>query len=180
MQRRERHLRSNMPKAMQISFQNAPAQTCQVYCGKRCARAFGGQMSRGAEPGDAQLHKGASDPAMDTCCLCPVWNTGCVCGNEYCRLRRSKTIRSAQCYEYGSVTEPYPFPRQGISATYWRRYHDHGRIQPQPCSKLGSPARRFTGQPREKLLKQIELLRSDFLKAVQELLLFRNMASPLF
>ena len=26
---------------------------------------------RGAEPGEAQLHEGASGPAVDTCCLCP-------------------------------------------------------------------------------------------------------------
>ena len=49
-------------------------------------------MSRGAEPGEAQLHEGASEPAVDTClisavairkapsspndCRSPVWNTG--------------------------------------------------------------------------------------------------------
>ena len=63
-------------------------------------------MSRGAEPSEAQLHEGASDPAVDTCCLWPVWNTGCLCGNIHCRLCRSKTIRAAQRYQHGYVTEP--------------------------------------------------------------------------
>ena len=80
-------------------------------------------MSRGAEPSEAQLHEGASEPAVDTCCLIsavairkapsspndcrsPVWNTGCLCGNEYCRLCRSKTIRAAPRYQHASVTEP--------------------------------------------------------------------------
>ena len=31
---------------------------------------------RGTEPSEAQLHEGASEPAVDTCCLSPVWNTG--------------------------------------------------------------------------------------------------------
>lgn len=33
-------------------------------------------MSRGAEPGEARLHEGASKPAADACRLSPVWNTG--------------------------------------------------------------------------------------------------------
>ena len=37
----------------------------------------------------------------------PVWNTGCLCGNEYCRLCRSKTIRPAQRCQHGSMTEPF-------------------------------------------------------------------------
>ena len=36
----------------------------------------------------------------------PVWNTGCLCGNEYCRLCRSKTTGPAQRYRHGSMTEP--------------------------------------------------------------------------
>ena len=39
-------------------------------------------------------------------CRWPVWNTGWLCGNEYCRLCRSKTIRPAQHYQHGSMTEP--------------------------------------------------------------------------
>ena len=42
-------------------------------------------MSRGAEPSEAQLHEGASEPAVDTCCLSPVWNTGAlkrICGSK--------------------------------------------------------------------------------------------------
>ena len=27
-------------------------------------------------PGEAQLHEGASEPAVDTCCLSPVWKHG--------------------------------------------------------------------------------------------------------
>ena len=38
--------------------------------------ARSGQMSRGAEPSEAQLHEGASEPAVDTCCLSPVWKHG--------------------------------------------------------------------------------------------------------
>ena len=38
----------------------------------------------------AQPHEGTSEPAVDTCCLSSVWNTGCLCGNEYCGLCRGK------------------------------------------------------------------------------------------
>ena len=34
---------------------------------------------------------------------------GLPCGNEYCRLCRSKTMRPAQRYQHGSMTEPYFF-----------------------------------------------------------------------
>ena len=37
----------------------------------------------------------------------PCGNTGCLCGNEYCRLCRSKTIRPAQRCQHGSMTEPF-------------------------------------------------------------------------
>ena len=70
----------------------------------------------------AQPHEGVSEPAVDTCCLIsavairkapaspndcrsPVWNTGCLCGNECCRSCRSKNTRLAQCYQHGSTTE---------------------------------------------------------------------------
>ncbi len=48
--------------------------------------------------------EGASEPAVDTC----------LCGNEYCRLCRSKTIRAAQRCQHGSVTEPYCFRRYPV------------------------------------------------------------------
>ena len=58
-----------------------------------------GRKQEGAERGlrAAQPHEGASEPAVDTCCLSPVWNTGCLCGNEYCRLAAgvNRTPRAA-------------------------------------------------------------------------------------
>ena len=53
----------------------------------------------------AKPHKGVSEPSVDTCCFLPVWNTGCLCGNECCRSCRSKNTRLAQCYQHGSTTE---------------------------------------------------------------------------
>ena len=55
---------------------------------------------------------------------------GLPCGNEYCRLCRSKTIRPAQHYQHGSMTEPILFVsipsrcsgKGGGSAGY-RGYH---------------------------------------------------------
>ncbi len=55
---------------------------------------------------------------------------GLPCGNEYCRLCRSKTIRPAQRYQHGSMTEPILFVsipsrcsgKGGGSAGY-RGYH---------------------------------------------------------
>ena len=108
-------------------------------------------MSRGAEPREAKLHEGASEPAVDTClisavairkapsspndCRWPVWNTGCLCGNEYCRLCRSKTIRSAQRGQHGSMTEPtckvvYTMPRVS-----------RGMTEDKICFRPLSPAR---------------------------------------
>ena len=80
-----------------------PRRMVMRHGGGRGAEA----VFRGAEPGEAQIHEGASEPAVDTCCLWPVWNTGCLCGNEYCRLCRSKTIRPAQRCQHGSMTEPF-------------------------------------------------------------------------
>ena len=55
-------------------------------------------------PCAAVPHKGASEPAVDTCCLSPVWNTGCLCGNERCRPCRSKGTRHAQSHQHNSAT----------------------------------------------------------------------------
>ena len=82
-------------------------------------------MLRGAEPSEAQLHEGASEPAVDTC----------LCGNEYCRLCRSKTIRSAQRGQHGSMTEPtckvvYTMPRVS-----------RGMTEDKICFRPLSPAR---------------------------------------
>lgn len=88
--------------------------------------ARSGQMSRGTEPSEAQLHD-ASDSVMDTCglisaaavrkapsspddCRSPAWNSGCLCCNVCCRPRRSKNTRHAQCYQHGSMMEPFFLP----------------------------------------------------------------------
>ena len=55
------------------------------------------------EPGEAQLHEGASEPAVDICCLWPVRDRGLPLRQGICRLCRSKTIRSAQHYQHGSM-----------------------------------------------------------------------------
>ena len=52
------------------------------------------------------MRRGAKLSAAQLCCLSPVWNTGWLCDNEYCRLCRSKTIRSAQRYQHAVMTEP--------------------------------------------------------------------------
>ncbi|PWL62069.1 MAG: hypothetical protein DBY37_05720 [Desulfovibrionaceae bacterium] len=52
---------------------------------------------RGAEPGEAQRHEGAGDPAVGTCCLC---------GNECCRPCRSKSVRFRQHAQPASATAP--------------------------------------------------------------------------
>ena len=67
--------------------------------------ARSGQMSRGAEPSEAQLHEGASEPAAETCWLSPVRNTGCLCGNIRCRPCRRKGTRHAQSRQHNSATE---------------------------------------------------------------------------
>ena len=54
----------------------------------------------------AKPHEGASEPAVDTCCLSPVWNTGSFAAMNSARLCRSKTIRPTQLYQHSSMTEP--------------------------------------------------------------------------
>ena len=70
---------------------------------RRMAMRHGGgrgaeEKVRGTEPGEAQLHEGASGPAVDTCCLC---------GNERCRPCRSKGTRHAQSHQHNSATERF-------------------------------------------------------------------------
>lgn len=51
-----------------------------MFCSRLCSRiALKPSLTAG----------GASELAVDTC-LWPVWNTGCLCGNEYYRLCRIK------------------------------------------------------------------------------------------
>ena len=68
--------------------------------GEERKKRFAERSLRAALP-----HEGASGPAVDTCCLSPVWNTGCLCGNERCRPCRSKGTRHAQSHQHYSTTE---------------------------------------------------------------------------
>ena len=71
--------------------------------GEERKKRFAERSLRAALP-----HEGASKPAVDTCCLSPVWNTGCLCGNEHCRPCRSKGTRHAQSHQHNSATERFP------------------------------------------------------------------------
>ena len=71
--------------------------------GEERKKRFAERSLRAALP-----HEGASGPAVDTCCLSPVWNTGCLCGNERCRPCRSKGTRHAQSHQHNSATERFP------------------------------------------------------------------------
>ena len=54
--------------------------------------------------------------------------TGCLCGNEYCRLCRSKTVRSAQRRQHG-MTEPSPFQgKQHFSYLKFRANFSENRL----------------------------------------------------
>ena len=58
----------------------------------------------------------------------PMWNTGCLCGNGYCRLCRSKTVRSAQRRQHG-MTEPSPFQgKQHFSYLKFRANFSENRL----------------------------------------------------
>ena len=82
---------------------------------------------RGAEPGEAQRHEGAGEPAVDTCCLC---------GNECCRPCRSKSVRFRQHAQPASATAPkMPPDGTGNARPLLRRF---GKGLP-PASKLFPP-----------------------------------------
>ena len=68
--------------------------------GEERKKRFAERSLRAALP-----HEGASEPAADTCCLSPVWNTGCLCGNVRCRPCRSKGTLHAQSHQHNSTTE---------------------------------------------------------------------------
>ena len=69
--------------------------------GEERKKRFAERSLRAALP-----HEGASGPAVGTCCLSPVWNTGCLCGNEHCRPCRSKGMRRAQRRQHYPAAEP--------------------------------------------------------------------------
>ena len=95
-----------------------PAESRHLGGGEERKKGFAERSLWAAQP-----HKGVSEPAVDTWCLIsavairkapsspndcrwPVWNTGCLYGNEYCRLCRRKTVRSAQRCQHGSMPQP--------------------------------------------------------------------------
>ena len=75
------------------------AWSCGTECGSGVFRA-----KRKRERVSAKPPGGASEPAVDTCCLRPVWNTGCPCGSVRCRPCRSKGARHAQSHQHNSAT----------------------------------------------------------------------------
>ena len=87
-----------------FSAQNASGSEC------RQSRSSVIRRSRKKRFAEWSLHAakppgGVSEPAVDTCCRRPVWNTGCPCGNERCRPCRRKGTRHAQSHQHGSTTE---------------------------------------------------------------------------
>ena len=89
-----------------FSAQNASGSEC------RQSRSSVIRRSRKKRFAEWSLHAakppgGASEPAVDTCCLRPVWNTGCPCGNERCRPCRRKGTRHAQSRQHNSATERF-------------------------------------------------------------------------
>ena len=103
-------------------------------------------MSRGAEPSEVWLHEGASESVVDTCCG--------LCGNECCRLCRSKTIRAAQRWQHYSGTALEHFVIEmlsessevrlrrdaGVAAIHLWRSHPKGGPQGRACSPQGVQA----------------------------------------
>ena len=78
------------------------------------ARRFPRKTQAGASVGKAarassvrSRKKGSGDPAVDTYCLRPVRNTGCLCGNIRCRPCRRKGTRHAQSRQHNSATERF-------------------------------------------------------------------------
>ena len=80
---------------------DSPPHGHAAWRGARSGRK-GSRSLRAALP-----HEGSSEPAVDTCCLRPVWNTGCPCGNERCRPCRRKGTRHAQSRQHNSATERF-------------------------------------------------------------------------
>ena len=88
------------PRQRRMERRPPAAWQCGMEGGEERKKRFAERSLRAALP-----HEGASEPAADTCCLSPVWNTGCLCGNERCRPCRSKGTRHAQSHQHGSTTE---------------------------------------------------------------------------
>ena len=91
------------PRQRRMERRPPAAWQCGMEGGEERKKRFAERSLRAALP-----HEGASGPAVDTCCLSPVWNTGCLCGNERCRPCRSKGTRHAQSHQHNSATERFP------------------------------------------------------------------------
>ena len=92
------------PRQRRMERRPPAAWQCGMEGGEERKKRFAERSLRAALP-----HEGASEPAVDTCCLSPVWNTGCLCGNVRCRPCRSKGTRHAQSHQHGSTTERHHF-----------------------------------------------------------------------
>ncbi len=93
------------PRQRRMERRPPAAWQCGMEGGEERKKRFAERSLRAALP-----HEGASEPAMGTCCLSPVWNTGCLCGNERCRPCRSKGTRHAQSHQHYSAAERWPGP----------------------------------------------------------------------
>ena len=93
------------PRQRRMERRPPAAWQCGMEGGEERKKRFAERSLRAALP-----HEGASGPAVDTCCLSPVWNTGCLCGNERCRPCRSKGTRHAQSHQHYSAAERWPVP----------------------------------------------------------------------
>ena len=91
------------PRQRRMERRPPAAWQCGMEGGEERKKRFAERSLRAALP-----HEGSSGPAVDTCCLSPVWNTGCLCGNERCRPCRSKGTRHAQSHQHNSATERFP------------------------------------------------------------------------
>ena len=61
------------------------------------------------ESGEAWLHEGASEPAVDICCLWPVRDRACLCGKEYAACAGAKPYapRTLPTWFYGCMASEH-------------------------------------------------------------------------
>ncbi len=99
----------------QRAMKRPPPHGHAAWRGARSAgAAFSAQNASGSECRQSRSSvfrrsrkKGSGDPAVDTYCLRPVRNTGCLCGNIRCRPCRRKGTRHAQSRQHNSATERF-------------------------------------------------------------------------
>ena len=84
------------PRQRRMERRPPAAWQCGMEGGEERKKRFAERSLRAALP-----HEGASEPAVDTCCLC---------GNVRCRPCRSKGTRHAQSHQHNSATERNSFP----------------------------------------------------------------------